>query len=133
MPTIVMIDDDRSMLQMTKEFLEAIGWSFHGAEAGGKGLALVATARPDIILLDVNLPDMNGMEICAQLKAGEATRGTPVILISGDRKKAEDILRGLDHCQADAYLVKPFQVTVLKAKIEAVLRPFQHRSSGSAA
>jgi DNA-binding response OmpR family regulator len=133
MPTIVMVDDDRSMLDMTRDYVEATGWTFQGADTGAKGLALIESAKPDLILLDVNLPDMDGMTICRRLKQAEATRGTPVILVSGDRKKAEDILQGLDGSGADGYIVKPFQVGVLKAKIDAVYRPFQQRKAGGLA
>ena len=125
MPKIVMIDDDLSLLGMTQRFLESQGWGFRGASTAADGLQELSKEAPDIILLDVNLPDSDGMAVCSKLKADPATRNVPLVLFSGDRKTAEDILRGLGASGADGYVVKPVHLGVLKAKLEAVLRPFE--------
>ncbi|MBI4424750.1 MAG: response regulator transcription factor [Elusimicrobia bacterium] len=125
MPRILMIDDDRSLLKMTRDFLESQGWTFQGAETSVEGLAMAARERPDLILLDVNLPDLDGFAVCRKVKADPVLGRVPIVLISGDRRKAEDILKGLEAQGADGYVLKPFPVTVLKAKLEAVLRAYQ--------
>lgn len=121
MPKIVMIDDDRVMLGMVSAFLESQGCAFSGAPDGRSGLALVAEEKPDLVLLDVNLPDMDGFEVCDRLRADTALRMIPIILISGGRTKAEDILKGLGESGADDYILKPVHLAVLKAKLDAVL------------
>lgn len=123
---IVMIDDDESLVQMTEVFLTSQGWEFRGAGSGAAGLGLIAEFGPDAILLDINLPDMDGFAICAKLKADSATRGIPLLLVSGEHKKAVDILKGLSNSQADGYMVKPVDLRVLRAKLEAVHKPVKN-------
>lgn len=130
MPKIVMVDDDANLLRMTEMFLTALGWGFRGAKDGASGLALIAAEKPDLVLMDVNLPDTDGFELCSRLKRDPSTRAIPLILISGEKKKAEDILAGLEEKGADCYLVKPVALPVLKSKIEAVLKPFQAGGAG---
>ena len=127
MPRIVMIDDDPSTLGMIEIFLKSLGWESSGSGDGVSGLGLIASAKPDVILLDVNLPDMSGFDICSKLKDGAQTRAIPLMLISGDHKKAEDILKGLSNSRADAYMVKPVNLMVLKAKLEAMLKPLESK------
>lgn len=124
MPKILMIDDDRSLLEMTGTFLKSQGWGFAGAADAASGMQRLASEKPDLILLDINLPDMDGTELCSKLKSDPATSGIPLVLITGDKKSAEDILKGLQGSRADAYLLKPVHIAVLKAKLEAVLKPF---------
>lgn len=120
MARVLMIDDDESLRGMVRDLLEGMGWRFLGAKDAGTGLRLLAADRPDVILLDINLPDMDGFSVCKRLKNDPSTQGIPLLLFSGERKRADDILRGLTRGAADGYLLKPVHPLVLKAKLEAM-------------
>ncbi|MBI4801192.1 MAG: response regulator transcription factor [Elusimicrobia bacterium] len=120
MPRILAVEDEKDQLNMLKVFFKGEGWDFTGAATGAIALE-EAAARPDVILLDVNLPDINGFELCKALKENPATSGIPVALISGDARDKERIMKGLGVGSA-IYLLKPVDLDVLKAKLEAVLR-----------
>jgi len=122
-PKIVAIDDDSAALGLARAFLTSQGWSVSTAQDGQSGLDQVRSVKPDIILLDINLPDMDGFAVCAKLKEDASLRDIPIVFISGARKEAEDILKGLDPARGDAFIIKPVHLSVLKAKLEAVLRP----------
>lgn len=118
-----MIDDDEAFLTLVRLFMTAQNWSFAGAVTAASGLKELEKEKPDIILLDINLPDKSGFEVCKTLKNDPMTAGIPLILISGHQKQAEDILRGLGS-GGDNYLVKPVLLPVLKARLEAALKLF---------
>jgi DNA-binding response OmpR family regulator len=126
MPRIVMVDDDSDLRALARAFLEKQGWAFSGSPDGESGLEMIRGEKPDIVLLDVNLPDLDGFQVCSRLRGDPSLKSIPVVLISGDRRKAEDILQGLDATQADAYIVKPVHLPVLLAKLKAVLRASGH-------
>ena len=121
MPRILAVEDEKDQLKMLEDFFKGEGWDFTGAATGAKALKEAASARPDVILLDVNLPDINGFELCRTIKENPATSGIPVALISGDVRDKERIMKGLGMGSA-IYLLKPVDLDVLKAKLEAVLR-----------
>lgn len=127
MVKIVMIDDDPALRGLVSAFLESQGWAFSGAADARAGLALVAGEKPDLVLLDVNLPDMDGFNVCARLRANAATKRIPIILISGGHTKSEDQLKGLSASGADDYIIKPVHLAVLKAKLDAVLHSCEDR------
>jgi DNA-binding response OmpR family regulator len=117
--TILIVDDDDEVRESLAEQL-AVGDEFtvHTAATGEAGLAAVAGARADLVLLDVDLPDINGREACRRLRA--AGSSVPVIMLTaagGD----EDTIRGLD-AGANDYVAKPFKFSVLLARIRAQLR-----------
>lgn len=118
---LLVIDDDPHVLEIVRVFMGKNGWSVTTAPDGGRGVALARRSPPDVILLDVQLPDMPGWEICQTLKADSALRSVPVVMLSGERKRSQDKVRGLE-LGAEDYLIKPFSLPVLKAKLEAVLR-----------
>ncbi|MGH7187141.1 MAG: hybrid sensor histidine kinase/response regulator, partial [Pseudomonadota bacterium] len=91
------------------------------AETGGEALQLAAARRPQLILLDVEMPDLSGYEVCKKLKSDPATMAIPVLLLSGAYTEGEDRVRGLDG-GADAYLCKPVESAELIATIRALLR-----------
>ncbi|MEK7383814.1 MAG: response regulator [Elusimicrobiota bacterium] len=122
MKKVAIIDDDKNLQSMASIFMTSSGWTVVCASDGAAGLELVAREKPDVIVLDVNLPDISGFEVCSRLKSDPATKAVPVLLFSGRHKAAEDILNGLEVRGADSYLVKPVHLSVLTAKLEAMLR-----------
>ncbi|MGA2586324.1 MAG: response regulator transcription factor [Candidatus Aminicenantales bacterium] len=116
---LLMIEDDRVLRETTAAFLEAEGFDVKTAEDGAKGFNLACEEKLDLILTDLILPELNGMEICRKLR--EKKIGTPIIMMTGQKKDEIDKVLGLE-LGADDYLTKPFGQRELLARINAVLR-----------
>ena len=124
-PHILVIDDEPQILRALRTILGAKRYLVSSASRGEEGLALAAATQPDLIILDLGLPDMDGFEVCARLR--EWTQ-TPIIVLSvrdAERDKVLALDRG-----ADDYLTKPFGIEELLARIRVALR---HASGGRAA
>lgn len=117
-PTILVIDDEQQILRAMRTILSQHNYQVITASTGEEGLALTTTSMPDVIILDLGLPDMDGKEVCAQLRAWTQT---PVIVLS---VRENDKVSALDN-GADDYLTKPFNADELLARIRVALR---HRS-----
>lgn len=120
-PVLLNVDDDPVCRSALTRILQRSGYAAREAATGREALAL-AQAHPDLILLDVNLPDLSGFEVCERLKADAATRGIPVLFLSGAFVDPQDRVRGLEE-GGDGYLTKPVEPTELVAYIKALLRP----------
>lgn len=118
--TILLIDDDRQIREMAKYLLESEGYRVVGLSSAEEALGWLAGQVPDLILLDLVLPGMNGYEFCERLKASGAWRLIPIIMLT-EKDAVSDVARGL-HSYADDYIPKPFHPSLLVARIEAVLR-----------
>jgi GAF domain-containing protein/CheY-like chemotaxis protein len=118
--TALLVDDDDDVRDVIEDGLRAAGFDVIATGSAGEALERVAAA-PDVIVLDVSLPDMNGVDLCARLKASPATSTTPILLISGIVTAVEARVLGLER-GADAYLTKPFVLSELIATIRALLR-----------
>jgi two-component system alkaline phosphatase synthesis response regulator PhoP/OmpR family response regulator RpaB len=114
---ILIIDDDADIVKTVSANLQLDGFSVISAGCGNDGLAAVQTDAPDLVLLDLNLPDIDGIKICQILRRDS---DVPVIMLSA-RDTVSDKLLGLE-CGADDYLVKPFNSLELSARIRSVLR-----------
>ncbi|NLX10367.1 MAG: response regulator [Chloroflexi bacterium] len=114
---ILVVDDDGQMLRLLKIKLELEGFEVLTATRGSIALELAAAEQPDVILLDINLPDSNGFELCARLR--EFTPA-PIIMVTANSKE-EDMVRGLE-LGADDYLIKPVRNKELLARVRANLR-----------
>ncbi|HVY84160.1 MAG TPA: response regulator transcription factor [Caulobacterales bacterium] len=126
--TILVIDDDVELRSaLIEQFELEDGFQAMGAGSAEDGLALAAEVHPDIILLDVHLPDMDGIEACRMLRQ----RGVraPIILLTGAAREEADQVAGLD-AGANDYVLKPFKFSVLLARIRAHLR--SHEASEDA-
>jgi two-component system response regulator MprA len=119
---VLIVDDDRSLREALRRALVLGGYETVSAATGQEALARVAEAAPDALVLDIGLPDLDGLDVCRRLR-GEGNR-VPVLMLTA-RDAIEDRIDGLD-AGADDYLVKPFDVGELKARLRALLR----RSSG---
>ncbi len=119
--TILVIDDDEIQALMLSEHLTNQGFQVDIALTGSTGLQKIRAAHPDLIILDLVLPDISGSDVCSQLRADRATRAIPIILCSATKISPEDKVKGF-RAGADDYLVRPFELAELSARIEAVLR-----------
>jgi DNA-binding response OmpR family regulator len=122
MALILVIEDDHSIRTGLVETLRAKGHEAEAAERGAEGLALFRRRRADLVILDLMLPDMEGFEVCRQLKAPEG-EDVPVIILTA-RGAELDRVRGLE-MGADDYVTKPFSLMELLARINVVLRRSQ--------
>ena len=119
--TILVVDDDPVIQKLLSVNFEMEGYRVVTAGDGEEGLQKVANDRPDIILLDVMMPRMDGVEVVRRLKGDDATAAIPVILLSA-KAQANDISGGLD-AGADDYITKPFDPLELLDKVAALLGP----------
>jgi DNA-binding response OmpR family regulator len=126
MPLILLIEDNHDIAAMVGEHLEQSGHEVDYAADGITGLHLAVTEDADLIVLDLMLPGMDGLEVCRKLRE-EAAKSTPILMLTA-RDTIEDKVAGLD-AGADDYLVKPFEMAELDARLRALLR----RASGSVA
>jgi two-component system KDP operon response regulator KdpE len=115
--TLLVIEDEPAILTFLRSSLEKTGWQVLEARTGRLGLDLAASRKPDVILLDLGLPDQDGLDV---LKALRQWTSAPVIIISA-RGKEHDKIKGLD-AGADDYLTKPFGVPELMARLRVALR-----------
>jgi len=118
--TILVVDDSDAIREVTAAMLRGSGFAVTEAGTGTDALRLAGT-RPDLIVLDVHLPDIDGLEVCRRLKANPDTAAIPVLHLSGTFRAVEDRVRGLE-IGADAYLTKPVGLAELVATIRALLR-----------
>lgn len=121
--SVLVVEDDRNIAELLQLYLEKEGYAVITAADGGQGLAKFRTIKPDLVLLDVMMPVMDGWAVC---KAIRAESQTPIIMLTA-KGTTDDKIQGL-HAGADDYVTKPFEMREILARIEAVLR----RSSGAA-
>ncbi len=117
---ILVVDDEPSILELVRYNLVKRGYRVLTAETGEAGLLLGKNDSPDLILLDLMLPGIDGLDVCRHLKANPRTQHIPVILLTA-RGQAEDIAMGME-LGADDYITKPFSPKVLISRIRAALR-----------
>ena len=117
---MLVVEDEESILELLRYNLEKAGYAVITAGSGEDGLALARRHRPDLILLDLMLPGMDGLEVCRTLKESKETERIPVVMLTARGEEA-DIVAGLE-LGADDYLTKPFSPRVLLARIRAALR-----------
>jgi two-component system OmpR family response regulator len=115
---LLLVDDEDNLRTMLQAALRHNGFDVHPAATGREAIDMVAEVRPDLIVLDIMLPDLDGFEVCERIRAA-GTR-TPVLFLTA-KDATEDKVRGLT-LGGDDYLVKPFSLEELVARIDAVLR-----------
>ncbi|MFN2516928.1 MAG: PAS domain S-box protein [Pyrinomonadaceae bacterium] len=119
--TILVVDDTLDLLDLYSIWLREAGYKVLQASTGRECLRLVTEQSPDLVLLDVMLPDIDGIEVCKIIKSNEQTAAIPVINVSGRRTSADREAEGLE-AGADGYLTKPFEQRTLLAHVRALLR-----------
>ena len=130
MNQVLMIDDDARLALMVADYLRANGFCCEHAPDGTLGLAALQASPPDMVILDVMMPGMDGLEVCRRIRAlgGDVAR-TPVLMLTG-KGDAMDRIIGLE-LGADDYLAKPFEPRELLARIRAILRRNGQATSSS--
>ena len=126
-PAIVVVEDDRQIRRFVRSTLEAEGCKVFEAESGRQGLVEAGTRKPDLVVLDLGLPDIDGVDFIRDLRAWSET---PIIVLSA-RSTEADKVTALD-AGADDYLAKPFGVAELVARVRALLRRHARGTEGSA-
>ena len=117
---IVYIEDDTEMIDLVTLILNRRGYLVKGAHGGRQGLDLVQKEPPDLILLDLMMPDLDGWDLYQQLKANDTTKDIPVIIITA-KAQAIDRVLGLHIAKVEDYISKPFRPQELIESIEKVL------------
>lgn len=120
MPKILAIDDELNILELVKLYLEREGFQIYTANTGGEGLIRFGSVNPDLVILDLMLPDIDGFELCRRIRSKS---NIPILMLTA-RKEDVDKIVGLE-MGADDYLTKPFNPRELIARIRAVLRRYQ--------
>ena len=117
---IVYIEDEQEMIDLVRLILVRRGYEVIGASGGREGLDLIRKLLPDVILLDLMMPDMDGWDVYQQMKADEATRQIPVIVVTAKAQSIDKVL-GLHIAKVEDYISKPFSPQELVNSLERVL------------
>jgi two-component system response regulator ResD len=118
--SVLVVDDEPTITDVVSRYLQRAGYETRSADAGPAALQLVGEARPDLVVLDLMLPGMDGLEVMRRLRADSDRRRLPVILLTAKGEPADRVI-GL-RLGADDYVAKPFSPAELVARVDAVLR-----------
>jgi CheY-like chemotaxis protein len=116
-PRILIADDNPSMLEILEAILDSLGYRVTVAEDGLAAWEEVSRELPNMLVLDIEMPRLDGCEVCRRMKSQPETRSIPVILVSG----CQDIAERAHHAGADAFLNKPFFLDDLQGQVSALL------------
>jgi phosphate regulon transcriptional regulator PhoB len=123
MPKVLVVDDEKDIVELVRYHAEKAGFRCVTAGDGASALRLVREQRPDLVVLDLMLPGLDGLEVCRQLRREPATARLPVIMLTARAEEVDRVV-GLE-VGADDYVVKPFSPRELIARIRALLRRVQ--------
>jgi DNA-binding response OmpR family regulator len=119
MTTVLIVDDEPNVVELVRVTLEDDRIHVLAATSGAEALEVAAEAHPDLILLDVHLPDLSGLEVCRRLRGEPALAGGRIVMLTAAAQR-EDVSRGLA-AGADEYLTKPFSPVRLLALVESLV------------
>ena len=117
---ILCIEDEQEMIDLIRLILSRRGFEILGANGGKEGLEMIRKNHPDLVLLDLMMPEMDGWEVYQQMKADETTRDIPVIVVTAKAQSIDKVL-GLHIAKVDDYIAKPFSPQELLASVDTVL------------
>lgn len=117
---ILIVEDDAMMRKMLREGLHPGGFEVIECAEGGAALDLARKDKPDLVLLDMHLPDRWGAEVCKELKSDPATKHIAVVILTGEARTVENRVEGLE-LGADDYLFKPISLKVLRSRLSSIL------------
>ncbi|MGE5223330.1 MAG: response regulator transcription factor [Omnitrophica WOR_2 bacterium] len=124
---LVYIEDEQEMIDLVRLILNRRGYEIIGATGGREGLDAVRENMPDLVLLDLMMPDMDGWDVYQQMKANESTQNIPVIVVTAKAQSIDKVL-GLHIAKVDDYISKPFSPQELIDSVDKVLT--QHKEIG---
>jgi len=113
---ILIVEDEVSLLKLESILLTSKGYEVHGVGDGQAALDAIGDVRPDLVLLDIMLPEIDGFEVCRRIKADDETKHIPVIMLTA-KKSREDMARG-EQVGADWYITKPFKSAMVIETIQ---------------
>ena len=119
--SILCIEDESEMIDLMRLILGRRGYEVRGATSGMDGLRMIREEKPDLILLDLMMPEMDGWEVYQQIRADEKTRDIPVIVVTAKAQSIDRVL-GLHIAKVDDYIAKPFSPLELMNSVEKVLK-----------
>ena len=119
-PMLLVVDDELEIAKLVARIFEKRGYRVNTAMDGAEALASVAKDRPDLLILDLNLPKIDGWEVCRRLKSDPATKAIPIIMLTAAHANVDDAQIGLG-LGADEYVAKPFVKAVLLHNVERLL------------
>jgi DNA-binding response OmpR family regulator len=118
--TIIVLEDDTDISNLVRYHLQQIGFSIHTCTSGEQALSLARETAPQLFLLDIMVPGINGLEVCRKIREGKLHALTPIIFLTA-KATEDDKIKGLE-LGADDYITKPFSPRELVARVKAVLR-----------
>jgi CheY-like chemotaxis protein len=121
MAQILVVDDEADIVRIVSRIMESRGHQVRSAGDGKAALEEVKRERPDVLILDLNLPHLDGYEVCRRLKADPTTKDIPVLMMTAAYVSVEDARRG-EEAGADEYIIKPFLREVLVHNVERLLQ-----------
>lgn len=114
-PTILVVDDEQKVLDLITFRLQLLGYRVLAARGGEEALAILSTEHPDLIILDIAMPGMDGLSVCARVKGSQASASIPILMLTA-RSGVDDVNRAMS-MGADDYIVKPYDPAVLEMKL----------------
>jgi DNA-binding response OmpR family regulator len=120
---VIYIEDEQEMIDLVRLILSRKGIEVKGANGGREGLDMIRQEPPDLVLLDLMMPDMDGWDVYQQIKADDATAGIPVIVITAKAQSIDKVL-GLHIAKVDDYISKPFSPQELVESVDLVLAQY---------
>ncbi|TKB71560.1 MAG: response regulator transcription factor [Nitrospira sp.] len=123
---ILIVEDEHDILQLVKLYLEKEGFRTLSATTGAEALRQVRHEKPDLVVLDLMLPEISGLEVCKRLRSAPETAMLPIIMLTAKAEESDTII-GLE-LGADDYVTKPFSPKTLVARIKALFRRFERKA-----
>ena len=120
MARVLVVDDEQDLLWALSRSLGTAGYEIFTARTGNEALSLARRHRPDLVILDIMIPQPDGLEVCRRLRGDPVLSDVPILFLTA-RRSVEDRLRGLED-GGDDYLIKPFDIRELRARVTALLR-----------
>src|SRR6201996_4948920 len=118
--TVLVVEDERKLRDLVRSYLERAGFTVLSTDSGAEAITMALTSAPDLVILDLGLPDVPGETVARELRATGPTAGTPILMLTA-KTAEEDRIRGLE-LGADDYVIKPFSPRELVLRVQAILR-----------
>lgn len=118
---IMVVDDNPDLIFSVKEGLNSISKNYEivGAESGRKCLDMLKRQKPDLIILDIMMPDMDGWDVCAKIKSDKKTEKIPIVFLTA---KTDPISKGMGRLASADYIEKPFDIKDLKNRVDTIIK-----------